>query len=264
MNKKMSENLNSLIACQWGAVSDKGNVREENQDAFLADSKLGLFLVSDGMGGHQAGALASKIVSEVLPVTIADKLRKLKTQSSRVIKNMLKNTILELSRHMRTESASQTGFKGMGATLVMALLRENRVYIANMGDSRAYLFRNGKLSQLSEDHSVVGLLLRAGEIKPREAGHHPASGQLTRYIGMLDEVYPYLSTKSLKEGDCILLCSDGLTCVVDDKQIATIVQFETDSQAACQALVDAANAAGGPDNITVVILNWANSYKTQA
>ena len=243
-------------------VLDK--VRTENQDSFFADPQIGLFLVSDGMGGHQAGALASKIVAEVLPVTITGKLKKLKTQSNRAIKNMLKNTILKLSRHMRTESASQTGFKGMGATLVMALLRENRVYIANMGDSRAYLFRKGKLSQLSEDHSVVDLLLRAGEIKPKDAEGHPARGQLTRYIGMPGEVYPYLSTKSLKEGDRILLCSDGLTGVVDDKQIATIVQFETDSQAACQVLVDAANTAGGPDNITVMIINWGNSYKTQA
>ena len=259
MKEKMDDNLMSLFPFCWGAVSDMGNIRKENQDAVLANPQLGLFLVSDGMGGHQAGALASKIVAEVIPAMIADKLKKLKRQSSRAIKNMLKNTILEVSRHMRMESASQTGFKGMGATLVMALLRENRVYIANMGDSRSYIFRNNRLSQLSEDHSVVGLLLRAGEIKPREAEEHPARGQLTRYIGMLDEVYPYLCTKSLKEGDRILLCSDGLTGLVDDKEIATILQSEPDSQTACQALVNAAKAAGGPDNITTLIVDLSCS-----
>jgi len=248
----------------WGAISDTGQVREENQDTHLVDPELGLFLVSDGMGGHRAGALASKIVAEVLPVMIADRLKKLKTRSTRAIRNMLRKAILELSKHLRTESSNQTGFKGMGATLVMALLHEGHCFIANMGDSRAYRFRNGGLSQLSEDHSVVGLLLRAGEITSEQAKDHATRGQLSRYIGMLDEVYPYLRTISSKEQDRILLCSDGLTGVVDDKEIATILRSEADPQATCQALIDAANAIGGPDNITVVIIDWHNYYKARA
>lgn len=262
MEKEQKDTTAAVIPFRWGAISDTGRVREENQDAYFAGSELGLFLVSDGMGGHQAGALASKIVAEVLPAMIADQLNNLKTFGPRAIKSMLEKAIIELSRRMRTESANQTGFKGMGATLVMALLREKRAYIANMGDSRAYLFRKRKLTQLSEDHSVVALLLRSGEIKPEEAKNHPSRGQLSRYIGMLDEVYPYISTKSLKKGDRLILCTDGLSGIVSSEEITNILKKHSEPKVACQILVDAANAAGGHDNVTVVIVDWLEPHNS--
>jgi protein phosphatase len=148
----------------------------------------------------------------------------------------------------------------MGATLVMTLIRENCCFVANMGDSRAYLFRQGKLRQLSEDHSVVGILLRTGEIGQEEADRHPARGQLTRYIGMLDEVNPYQCNVTLKPGDRLLLCSDGLTGLVDDAAIARVLRDNKEPQATCKALVAAANSAGGHDNVTVVIVDWLGSH----
>jgi protein phosphatase len=245
-----------LAPFDWHAISDKGKVREENQDSFSADPDMALFLVSDGIGGQQAGTLASRIVTEVLPAMLKQGLRERKRYSPKAIMSMLKQSIVELSRHMRIESANQTGFRGMGATLVMALIIENRVFIANMGDSRAYLFRKRKLTQLSEDHSVVATLLRTGEIKSEEVKHHPARGQLTRSMGMEADVYPYVQSKCLKEKDRLLLCSDGLTGQLDDKEISTLLRKHKDPQAACQVLIDAANVAGGHDNITVLIVDW--------
>ena len=243
----------------WGAASDIGKIRDENQDAYLVDSELGLFLVSDGIGGHQGGALASKIVTEVLPTLVRDKLTVVVDWDSPTFKSILKETILELSRHMRTEAAAQAEFGGMGATLVTALLHGSRCFIANMGDSRAYLFRRGRLSQLTEDHSIVGLLLRVGLITPARAKSHPARGQLTRSIGMRRDVHAYVSALDLEEGDRLLLCSDGLTGMIDDEQIAGLLQDHTDPQIACHALVDAANAAGGNDNVTAVMIDWRSA-----
>jgi protein phosphatase len=255
MRKGLRETNKTKLSFSWGAITDIGRVREENQDAYFADPDTGLFLVSDGMGGHQAGALASKVVSEVFPVMVKEKLGKLKSHGTAAMKSMLKKTIVELSRQTRIQSSNQTGLMGMGATLVMALLRGNQAFIANMGDSRAYLCRKGQLSQISEEHSVVGILLRTKEITPQEARYHPARGQLTRFIGMLDEVYPYVCTVTLKPKDRILLCSDGLTGMVEDKEIVKLLQENKNPQDACKMLVDKANAAGGHDNITVVVVD---------
>ncbi len=144
----------------------------------------------------------------------------------------------------------------MGATLAVVLLRHSRAYIANLGDSRIYRFRKGKLVQLSKDHSVVSQLLDKGKIKPEEVQDHEAQGEITHYVGMEDKAQPYISSFLLKKGDRLLLCTDGLTDAMDDKAIAAILTREDDCKVACQALIDAANAAGGHDNITVVIADW--------
>ena len=231
-------------------------MRDENQDACLADPENSLFMVSDGMGGHQGGALASKAIVSVLPKIIETRFKKLKNPHGRAIHCLLRDSILQLSRQLREESSDQIGLKGMGATLVMALIRNRKAYIAHMGDSRAYLFRQGQLTQLTEDHSVVGILLRSGEITPEEAKTHPARGQLSRYVGMKDEAYPDVQSRTLKKGDRILLCSDGLTGMIDDKTIADLLHRHTDPKVACQSLINAANTAGGHDNITVIILDY--------
>lgn len=240
---------------QWASVSDIGRVRQENQDACYADAESGLFLTCDGMGGHQAGAIAAKIVTEILPEMIRRRLGRLGAARGRAIRYWLRSDILDLSKRLRAESAARTELTGMGATLVMALLRNSRAHIAHMGDSRAYLFRNDELTQLTDDHSVVGLLLGSGEITPEEAANHPAQGQLTRYVGMESEVYPDIRTISLNPNDRLLLSTDGLTGMVPNQAIAETLQNHPDPQAACQALIDAANGAGGSDNITVVVVD---------
>ncbi|HUT29332.1 MAG TPA: Stp1/IreP family PP2C-type Ser/Thr phosphatase [Sedimentisphaerales bacterium] len=241
----------------WGAASDVGMLRQDNQDAFIVEPEPGLFMVADGMGGHRGGALAANIVAEDLPVMIENTLAKLKSSGRRAIISLLKKTIVEQNRQVILEGTSETGYKEMGTTLVTSLLRGGRAYVANLGDSRMYRYRKGRLRQFSKDHSVVSELLSEGKIRPEEAENHAAANQITHYVGMeAEEVKPHVRSFALKKGDRLLLCTDGLTGAIDDRRIAAILESRADCQAACEALVDAANAAGGHDNITVIVIDW--------
>ena len=256
MTESLDYTLKPSLPISWGAATHIGKVREENQDTFLAEPQLALFVVSDGMGGHRGGEIASRIVIEDLPVMLETSLDKLKVGSIKTIKSLLSRSIEEQSRQLWLEGTSETGFKDMGATLVTILLRNKRCFVANLGDSRAYLFRKGRLSQITRDHSVVSELVLQGCIEPEEAKNHDARGQIPSYIGMEEKPRPYVRSFLLKKNDRLLLCTDGLTDLVDDDDIAAILQKEPDSQAVCKTLVDAANAAGGYDNITVMTVDW--------
>jgi len=241
---------------RWAAETHVGMERQENQDSFFADPEPALFLVSDGMGGHQGGAIASGIVAEDLPVMIENALDRLKVGTPRTVRTLLKKLIAEQSKQVQLEGTSESGFRDMGATLVIALLRKSRCFVANIGDSRAYRLRKGRLMQLTRDHSVVSELIEKGRIEPEEAADHDAHGQITRYIGMEEKARSHVRSFTLKRGDRILLCTDGLTDMVTDKEITAILKTETDPQAACKSLVAAANKAGGLDNVTTLIIDW--------
>lgn len=241
---------------RWAADTNIGNVREENQDTFFADPHIPIFLVSDGMGGHRGGALASKIITEDLPVMIENALDRLKVGATRTIRALLNRAIAEQSRQLHLEGTSETGFKDMGATIVITLLRNNRCFIANVGDSRAYLLRNNRLRRLTRDHSVVSDLIGKGRLKPENAENHHAQGQITRYIGMERRVRSHVRSFALKRADRILLCTDGLTDLIDDKAIFKLLKDNPDPEAACKALIAAAKKAGGDDNITTVTIDW--------
>ncbi len=256
MAENLEHTLKTSLPISWGAATHVGKVRETNEDTFLVEPQLALFVVSDGMGGHRGGELASKIVIEDLPVMIETGLDKLKVGCPKTIKSLLSRSIIEQSRQLWLEGISESGFKDMGATLVIMLLRNKRCFIANLGDSRAYLYRKGRLSQLTRDHSVVCDLVIEGLIGPEEAKNHEARGQITSYIGMEEKPLPYVRSFLLKKNDRLLLCSDGLTDLVDDENIAAILYNEPDSEAVCKKLVNAANAAGGYDNITVMMVRW--------
>ncbi|MEW6360228.1 MAG: Stp1/IreP family PP2C-type Ser/Thr phosphatase [Planctomycetota bacterium] len=240
----------------WGCKSAAGKVRKENQDAYVADADSGLFIVSDGMGGQQAGELASKIVVSVLPGMMVTRLRELETADVQGVLANMRDIVLDVSKLLRGKSQEHTGLAGMGATIVVAWLSDAKAHIAHMGDSRAYLLREGRFQQLTKDHSVADLLLRMGEITPEEAEGHPDRSRLARYIGMPHEARPDAFALALAKGDRLLLCSDGLTGMVADEAITALLQKHTQPQAACDALVRAANAAGGQDNITVVLVDW--------
>ena len=254
--------ISTTLPLRCAGLSNVGKVREENEDTFLMDPELGLFVVSDGMGGHRGGEIASKIVTEDLPVMIEVGLDKLKVGTPAAIRNLFKKAISEQSRQLNLEQTSETGFKDMGATLVVALLKKDRAYIANLGDSRIYRFRNRRLVQLTKDHSVVSELLDRGKIKPEEAENHEAQGEITHYVGMEDKARPHIRSFQLKKGDRLLLCTDGLTDSINNKTITAILAKNQQCKEACQTLVDAANGAGGHDNITVVIADWLNNPKT--
>jgi protein phosphatase len=248
----------------WG-MSDKGRVRENNEDNLFYDEKQGLFIVSDGMGGHQAGEVASRIVVSVLPPMIEKLAAGIKesTQSKEPYQRVLRDAILQLSQDLRDESKGQAGLQGMGATVVVVWVLDQRAHMAYMGDSRIYLLRKGRLTQVSNDHSVVALLLRHRQITEEEAKDHPARGRLSRYVGMEGDTFSDQRTIVMFEGDRLLLCSDGLTGMVSDDHIEKVLREYQDPDKACKVLIRMANEAGGKDNITAIIINFETPHGTQ-
>ncbi|MGI9060567.1 MAG: Stp1/IreP family PP2C-type Ser/Thr phosphatase [Ktedonobacteraceae bacterium] len=237
-------------------VTHIGRIRQNNEDNLFVDEKRGLFIVSDGMGGHQAGEVASNAVVTVLPPMIEQLAARVETPSKEAFEQVLRDAILELSQRLRDESKGQAGLQGMGATVVVVWLQGQRAHMAYMGDSRIYLFRAKQLTQLTQDHSVIALLLHHKEITEEEAKHHPARGQLSRYVGMEGDTFSDLRTVSLFPDDRLLLCSDGLTGMVSPGDIHHVLASCPDPGAACNELVDMANKAGGKDNITALVINF--------
>jgi protein phosphatase len=241
---------------RWAGVTDVGRDRDENEDSYIVEPESGLFIVSDGMGGHRGGKLAAKIVTEDLSAMIDAGLHKMRSSSTRAVRRMLGTAIMEQNRHLYMEGDSESGYKGMGATLVMALLRDGRAYIANLGDSRMYRLRKRRFVQLTRDHSVVGELIDAGELEPEDAEEHDSAGEITHYVGMEDKAAAHLHSFGLVRGDRLLLGTDGLSGMVSDRMIAAILRGKAEPQEACDELVRLANASGGHDNITVVVIDW--------
>lgn len=211
--------------------------------------------MSDGMGGQPAGALAARIVVETLPALLCTQMQGIDDLTTPEATHRLLTALAVLSEQVRSGSQGQPGLDGMGATVVLALIRGTHALIAHMGDSRAYLVRHGCLEQLTTDHSLLQLLLDCDEIAPDEAASHPAQGQLTRYIGMPGEPLPEARLLALCPGDRLLLCSDGLTGMVRDGELLALLQKRRAPSIVCRRLIAAANAAGGTDNITALLVS---------
>lgn len=245
--------MDTLLAA---GLTDIGNFREQNEDHWIIDAERGVFIVSDGMGGRVAGELASKIVIEVLPDLLFTRLEKYHDLESPEAKQVIIDVVAELSKLIHQESSKRPDFIGMGATVVLAVIRPPQSLIAHVGDSRAYVFRDNTLKQLTKDHSIIQILMDMGQLTPENAASHPARSQITQFVGMEGRVFPDVLYFTLHRGDRLLLCSDGLTGMVDDPDIATILSMHAHPQKACQALIKAANKAGGKDNITAIIADW--------
>lgn len=243
-----------MSTISYAGLSDVGRVRTENEDRWFADPDQGLFLVADGIGGAVAGGLASQIVAEVLPRLLRNRLHGTRDPADAGVANQVSAALVELSERLREESRRAMGLKGMGSTVVLALVRQRQAVVAHMGDSRAYLLRAGRLEQLTKDHTIAQLLVDCGELAPEKAASHPAHGQLTRFVGMGIEALPETECIELSPGDRLLLCSDGLTGMLSDQQILAILSQQTAPDEACRHLIAAANEAGGKDNITAVVV----------
>jgi len=239
-------------------LSSNGRVRPLNEDRCFVDEANRIFIVSDGIGGNQAGEVAAEAVVQLLPRMLIHWLDKVETLNIAEIERNLKEIILKLSQQIQHESAMKWGFKGMGATLVLAWIRDEWLYIAHLGDSRAYLLHGGKLEKLTDDHSVIALLLKHGDISLVEAKNHPARGRLSRFVGMEGEVFPDVRTIALQSGDRVLLCTDGVTGMLEDNKIEAILTSAPQPETACQTLVKAANEAGGKDNITALVVDYVS------
>lgn len=235
--------------------TDRGGVRQKNEDTFFIDLDRQLMIVSDGMGGHQGGDLASRMVVDGLSRLLRDSDRLIANGPSAAVRNTLCDAMVAVSNQLRVTSDEHPALRGMGATVVLALVCGDWAYVAHMGDSRAYHYRDQQLNQLTEDHSVIAMLLKDGAINDNEAQSHPAKGQLTRYVGMESEVYPEVQALRLRCEDRLLLCSDGLTGMISDDEISEILRVTSDTERACESLILAANSAGGHDNVTTVLID---------
>ena len=231
------------------AVTDPGRKRRRNEDAYLCEPPL--FAVADGMGGAQAGEIASRLAAAALRGATSEGV----LTEERVVA-----LIQEANRRVYERQSEDEAVSGMGTTLTVALAGEDRVAIGHVGDSRAYLIRDGRLEQLTEDHSLVAELVRSGRLSPEEAEIHPQRSVITRALGTEPEVDVDSFTVPARKDDLYMLCSDGLTAMISDATILSVLEERrSDLRGAAKALIDAANRGGGEDNITVVLFEIADA-----
>ncbi|MEE8600115.1 Stp1/IreP family PP2C-type Ser/Thr phosphatase [Euzebya tangerina] len=229
--------------------TNKGLFREVNEDNLMVGNTV--FAVADGMGGHAAGEVASE--AALGPLRAIDE----ETYSDpSAATEALAEAVRQANQVVIGKAVEDPDLRGMGTTLTTVMVRERTLHLAHVGDSRAYLLRDGMLEMLTEDHTLVAELVKEGRLTPEQAATHPQRSVITRAIGVESSlVVDQMETPlELRGGDQILLCSDGLTGPVADSLIAEILRTEPDGNIACQRLIDAANASGGPDNITCVLL----------
>jgi len=231
------------------SLTDPGRRRRHNEDAFVCEPPL--FAIADGMGGAQAGELASRLAAAAIGRA---------EPGGRTGRERVVGLIEDANRSVYERAADDESVSGMGTTMTVALVEDDHVWIGHVGDSRAYLLRDGALEQLTDDHSLVAELVRSGRITPDEAGSHPHRSVITRALGTDAEVAVDVMAVPAKPGDVFVLCSDGLSSMVGDAAILDVLeQHGDDLDAAARVLVDAANAAGGEDNITVVLFEATGS-----
>jgi len=247
----------------WKGVglTDLGRVRSTNQDAFAVDNQLGVWIVADGMGGRAGGEVASQIaVESVMAYLRTCSLREPNNSfvHDQVIKE-LRAAIRISDEAIRKVAQDRPELSGMGTTIVIVVIcpaPSPWFALAHVGDSRAYLVRSQQLIPLTQDHSVVLDLLTRGLLSPAEALHHPRRNVLMKAVGIDGQADPDLSTHPLEQGDVIVLCTDGVTKMLESSDILDAVSRTNGSpEAACKMLVDAANSHGGMDNITTVVIS---------
>lgn len=232
---------------RFTGLTDPGRRRRRNEDVFVCEPPL--FAVADGMGGAQAGEVAAGLAAAVLEEAHGDERGEERVAS----------LIQEANRRVFQRSSEDMAASGMGTTMTVALVdaAEGSIAVGHVGDSRAYRIRGEQLEQLTDDHSLVGELLRSGKLSPEEAEAHPQRSVITRALGTEPDVDVDTFTVPAEPGDLYLLCSDGLTSMVSDGEIQALLVKIDDLDVAARALVDAANEGGGEDNITVVLFEIA-------
>jgi len=225
------------------AVTDPGRRRRRNEDSFVVDPPL--FAVADGMGGAQAGEVASRLA--------ASAFREFHEADDLGGEERVEAIIQEANRRIYERAQHDAHASGMGTTVTAALVEGGRIALGHVGDSRAYRVRAGSLEQLTQDHSLVGDLIRSGRLSPEEADTHPQRSVITRALGTDPSVDVDTFAVEAEPGDLYLICSDGLTTMLGDEEIASILTEGADLEAAARALVKAANRRGGEDNVTVIL-----------
>jgi serine/threonine protein phosphatase PrpC len=253
--------MRAPLRIETGARTDLGRVRKNNEDCYQVDPALNLYVLSDGMGGEAHGEEASSIAVQAVVEHCRAAENNRTTPafgngrpdvSERT--NRLASAVRLANRRVFEMASSDASRKGMGATLVAAWIEGQRLSLAHVGDSRAYLLRAGSLEQLTADHSLVAEKVRSGILTPQEADESELQSVLTRAVGTGADVEVDTDEQLLLEGDALLLCSDGLTRMVTDPEIASTLLTTTSAQAAADQLVKLANENGGIDNVSVIVV----------
>ena len=238
----MSTTILVLVAA---AATDAGRVRRGNEDAYLVAPPV--YAIADGMGGHRGGAEAAQLAMR----TLASRAPDLASADGEA----LVEAVADANRAILVAADEDDALRGMATTCTAALVRGRVARIAHVGDSRAYLLHEGRLTQLTDDHSLVAQLVREGHLSPEEAAVHPGRSVIFRALGSQPKIQVDTVDVILDADDRLLLCSDGLTSMVGDAEIAAILREVADTRLAAETLVTRANAAGGADNITVVLVD---------
>ncbi len=247
------------------AITDKGPFREKNEDYFCLNENLGLYIVADGMGGHMAGEVASRMTVEVMKDFIESKDTDSRESLGEDIEDYSKETNLaveavrQANRAVHETALNNLTYKGMGTTVTSALIKDNKLSIAHVGDSRAYLVRAGCIEQITNDHSLVWEQLKAGLITEEEAKHSKLSNIVTRSIGVDKDVNIDVEEISLAHGDRLILCTDGITSVLSDDDILSSTLSSNVPDLLCKKLIDQAMERGCRDNMTVLSAYIYNS-----
>ncbi len=273
--------IDSRILLQSGSKTDVGEIRENNEDSFYVNDKFGIYIIADGIGGHEGGEIASKIATEYLGERMSKELESLNfsdiksnkflPNEENIILGIIKTSIVETNYKIIKES-SQNNLYNMGTTIVLALCFNKFFYLVNVGDSRGYLWSNKekRLEQLTEDDSLVNDMVKLGKISVEESRHHRLKNIITKYLGLSNFSKPIIQKINWASKDMLILCSDGLTNMLEDKEIESVIyqnigsKFNTEglkndkkrnkSQEIANALVDLSNQNGGYDNITAVVI----------
>jgi len=276
--------LRTLAVRSFG-LTDSGKVRSANEDHFLiaeltkamhiertslpqASAQFGqergrIFLVADGMGGHQGGQEASALAIASIEKFALNTLKwffPLKGSETQTVADELQTALRQADATIVEEAAQRPELRGMGTTLTMAYSLDSELFVVHVGDSRAYVYRDGELHQVTQDHTLVAEMVKRGEVTPEKAAKHRLRHVITNVIGGAEEGVRVEAHKlDLQAGDRILLCTDGLTEMLSNDQIATVLATESDPEQACKRLVAQANEHGGCDNITVILAQFSDA-----
>lgn len=237
-------------ALRAGMRSDRGRSHERNEDACLVDIERGLFVVADGVSGNQGGDVAARVVVNRLPGLLDAAL----AEEGADMDSAIQRAVVDLGGVVQAEASSAPDLAGMATTVVILLVTGETAHVAHLGDSRAYLCRDGSLRRLTDDHSFAAELAQSGVITAEEAEEHPLARSITQAIGLPNSSAPSVQRLPLAAGDRLLLCTDGLTDMLTDERIEAVVAEHADHDSACEALVTA--AGGARDDITVVVVDW--------
>ena len=255
--------MGQVLRVEVAGDTNVGRKRNHNEDAFSILGEYGLYIVADGMGGHASGEVASRMSVETLreffSATADDPERTWPYKMDRT-KGYEENRLITGIKlaNLRIYEAAQRDIRrrGMGTTIVAIFTVEDGLYVAHVGDSRVYLLRDGKMEQLTEDHSLLNDYIKAKKLTPEEIENFPHKNVIVRALGMKDSVVVDVTRLQPAENDIFLLCSDGLSGMVTDPKMEEILQKQPDIDKAAQNMIDAANAAGGNDNVTCILIRW--------